>query len=55
MALFAVSSLAGMAYGLLYACFCMKKGGIAAALTVLFLVLLNAGLLGLVLFYRTHS
>ena len=42
-------------YGAAYALFCMKKGGIAAALWVLFYVLLDGSLLMLLLYYRIHT
>ena len=44
-----------LAYGAAYAVFRIQKGGIAAALVVLMLVLVDMGLLALVLYFRTHT
>ncbi len=44
-----------LAYGAAYALFCMKKGGVAAALTVCCLLLADLGLLALLLYYRTNT
>ena len=55
MILFLLAASALLAYGLVYVRFTIKKGGIAAALVVLMLVLVDMGLLALVLYYRTHT
>ena len=42
-------------YGAAYAFFCIQKGGIAAALSVFFLLLLDMGLFGLLLYFRINT
>ncbi len=42
-------------YGAAYTVFCIQKGGIAAALSVLFLQLLDLALLLLLLYYRINT
>ena len=44
-----------LAYGAAYALFRMKKGGIPAALPVFGLLLLDAGLLALLVYFRTNT
>ena len=42
-------------YGAAYALFCVKKGGIAAALPICCLLLLDLGLLALLLYFRINT
>ncbi len=42
-------------YGTAYALFCMKKGGIAAALPIFALVVLDLGLMVLLTYYRINT
>ena len=42
-------------YGAVYVLYCVKKGGIAAALSICFLILSDLGLLVLLLCYRTNT
>lgn len=55
MILFLLAAGLILLYGALYAVFCMQKGGIAAALSVLFWVLLDGAMLALLLYYRTRT
>ena len=55
MALFLLSAGCILVYGGAYALFCMKKGGIAAALSLCCLLLTNLVLLGLVLYFRINT
>ncbi len=55
MILFALAAGLILLYGAIYAIFCMQKGGISAALWVLFSVLLDGSLLVLLLYYRTRT
>ncbi len=55
MILFLLAAGAILAYGAAYALFRMKKGGIAAALPVCCLILLDLGLLALLIYYRTNT
>lgn len=43
-----------LAYGAIYALFCIQKGGIAAALSMFGLLLVDLGLLILLIYYRTR-
>ena len=42
-------------YGAAYALYCIKKGGIAAALPIFFLLAVDLGLLVLLLYYRINT
>ena len=42
-------------YGVAYGCFCMKKGGVAAALGVFGLVIADTGLVALLLYFRVRT
>ena len=55
MILFLLAAGAILAYGGAYALFRMKKGGIAAALSVFLWWLLDLGLLVLLLYYRINT
>ncbi len=55
MILLVSAAVALLLYGLLYARFCMQKGGLRAALTVLLLVLIDTGMLALALYFRTRT
>ena len=55
MALFLTAAALILLYGAAYAVFCMKKGGIAAALSVILNLLLDLGLLVLLVYYRTNT
>ena len=44
-----------LAYGAAYALFCIRKGGIAAALSVLLCLLTDLGLLILLVYYRINT
>ena len=44
-----------LAYGAIYALFCIKKGGIAAALPIFILLAVDLGLLVLLLYYRINT
>ena len=55
MFLFVLAAGGILAYGAAYARFCIKKGGIAAALPVCCLLLLDLGLLALLVYFRTNT
>ena len=55
MILFLLTAGAILGYGAIYALFRMQKGGIAAALPVLFWVMVDLGLLVLLVYYRTNT
>ena len=55
MLLFMLAAGGILAYGAAYALFCIKKGGIAAALPVWCLLLLDLGLMILLVYYRTNT
>ena len=55
MILFLLISGGSLAYGTAYALFRMKKGGIAAALPVFCLLLIDMGLLALLIYFRTNT
>ena len=55
MVLFLLAAGAILAYGGAYALFRMKKGGIAAALPVWCLMILDLGLLVLLVYFRTNT
>ena len=44
-----------LAYGAAYALFCIKKGGVSAALTLCCLLLADLVLLVLLLYFRTNT
>ena len=55
MFLFVLAAGGILAYGAAYALFCIKKGGIAAALPVFGLLLIDMGLLALLIYFRTNT
>lgn len=55
MILFLLAAGLILVYGTVYALFCVKKGGIAAALSVFTCVLVDACLVGLLLYYRINT
>ena len=55
MILFLLAAGAILAYGGAYALFRMKKGGIAAALPICCLLLIEMGLLALLIYFRTNT
>ena len=55
MFLFVLAAGGILAYGAAYAFFCIKKGGIAAALPICCLLAVNLGLLALMLYFRTNT
>ena len=55
MILFLLTAAVLLAYGGVYAVFCVKKGGISAALGMLFCLLLDLGLMALLIYYRTNT
>ena len=55
MFLFVLAAGGILAYGATYARFCIKKGGIAAALPIFILLAVNLGLLLLLLYFRTNT
>ena len=55
MTVFLLAAGAILLYALAYALFCMQKGGVAAALSVLLWWSLDLGLLVLLLYYRTRT
>ena len=55
MILFSLAAAGVLLYGAAYAGFCIKKGGIPAALAICCLLLSDLGLLALLLYYRTHT
>ena len=55
MGLFLLAAGGILAYGAAYARFRRKKGGIAAALPLWGLLLLDVGLLALLLYFRTNT
>ena len=55
MILFLVAAGLILLYGAAYALFCVKKGGIAAALSVLFCLLTDLGLLALLVYFRINT
>ena len=55
MILFLLAAGAILAYGAAYALFRTKKGGIAAALPVWCLMIVDLGLLSLLVYYRTNT
>ena len=55
MFLFMLAAGGILLYGAAYALYCIKKGGIAAALSICFLILSDLGLLVLLLCYRTNT
>ena len=55
MVLFLLAAGTILAYGAAYALFRTKKGGIAAALPVCCLLLLDFGLLALLVYFRTNT
>lgn len=55
MILFLLISGGILAYGAAYAFFCVKKGGIAAAMSLLVCVLADLCLVGLLIYYRVRT
>ena len=55
MILFLLAAGLILAYGALYALYCIQKGGITAALSVFFLLLMDLGFLVLLVYYRTNT
>ena len=55
MILFLLAAVGILAYGAAYAFFCIQKGGIAAALSVFGLLLLDIGILVLLIYFRTKT
>ncbi len=55
MFLFMLAAGGILLYGAAYALFCIKKGGIAAALPIFFLLAVDLGLLVLLLYYRINT
>ena len=55
MILFLLAAGLILVYGTVYALFCVKKGGIAAALPICCLLAVNLGLLALLLYFRTNT
>ena len=55
MILFVSAASLMMAYGVAYALFCIKKGGVTAALSVFALWLADLCLLGLLIYFRIHT
>ena len=55
MILFVSAASLMMAYGVAYALFCIKKGGVTAALTLCCLLLADLVLLVLLLYFRTNT
>lgn len=55
MLLFLMASGLILIYGAIYALFCMKKGGIAAALPICCLLVADLGLLLLLLYFRVNT
>ena len=55
MILFLLAAVPILIYSGAYVLFCVKKGGIAAALSVLGLMLLNVGLLFLLVHFRINT
>lgn len=55
MILYLLAGAGVLLYGTAYALFCVKKGGIAAALSVFGLLLSNLALLILLVFFRTRT
>ena len=55
MILFLLAAAGILAYGAAYALFCIQKGGIAAALSVFGLLLLDIGILVLLIYFRTNT
>ena len=55
MFLFVLAAGGILAYGAAYALFCVKKGGIAAALPICCLLAVNLSLLALLLYFRTNT
>ena len=55
MGLFLLAAGGILVYGGAYACFRTKKGGIAAALPVWSLLLVDIGLLALLVYFRTNT
>ncbi len=55
MLLFVLAAGGILAYGMAYALFCLKKGGIAAALSICCLLAVDLALLALLLYFRTNT
>ena len=55
MILFMLTAAFILIYGMAYALFCIKKGGIAAALSVFVLLLMDVGILMLLIRFRTNT
>ena len=55
MVLFLLAAGAILAYGGAYAHFCRKKGGIAAALPIWCLLVVDLGLMILLVYFRTNT
>ena len=55
MFLFVLAAGGVLAYGAAYALFCIKKGGIAAALPICCLLAADLGLLLLLLYFRINT
>ena len=55
MVLFLLAAGIVLLYAATYGLFCIQKGGIAAALPVFCLLLLDLGLMILLLYYRTNT
>ena len=55
MILFLLTGAALMAYGAAYGVFCIKKGGVAAALSVFGLLLTDLLVLALLVYFRTRT
>ena len=55
MFLFMLAAGGILLYGAAYALYCIKKGGVAAALPIFFLLAVDLGLLVLLLYFRTNT
>ena len=55
MGLFLLTAGGILAYGAAYGVFCIKKGGIAAALPIWCLLLVDIGLVALLVYFRTNT
>ena len=55
MILFLLAAAAMLVYGAAYGFFCMQKGGVAAALSIFAVALLDLGLLCLLVYFRIHT
>ena len=55
MILFLIAVAGILVYGALYGLFCIRKGVVAAALSVFVLLWMDLALLALLLYYRTNT